>query len=159
MLKVTSAGTALVGNAVGVPMGLAVGAWAGQYQMLDVVGCCAEVGKGVVETEGGGLMKGGALSLSSSSSSSEFSTTPHFVVISAVYAVSPEQPSLVYRFSVTTPALKDGQCEMIVVRDILCAQSLCFFLSYHTHRVTSMRQVMHALNEANVPGVEQSKFR
>jgi hypothetical protein len=126
MLKVTRAGTALVGNAVGVPMGLAVGAWEGQYQMLDVLGCCADVGKGVLEAEGGGLMKGGALSLSSSSSSSsESSTTPHFVVRSAVYAVAPVQPSLVYRFSVTTPALKDGQYEMVMVRDS-CAKTGLF---------------------------------
>jgi hypothetical protein len=59
MSKEMGAATALVGKAVGLAIGWGVGVWVGQYHMLEVAGCTEEVGKGVVETEGGGLMKGG----------------------------------------------------------------------------------------------------
>jgi hypothetical protein len=116
MLKVTRAGSALVGNAVGVPMGCAVGACAGQYQILDVVGCVADEGYGVEETEGGGLMKGGALSLSSSSSSSSSSVvTPQVVGSVAVKATSPVQVSLLYLFCMTAPARKHSDSTNVLV--------------------------------------------
>jgi hypothetical protein len=60
--KDTGTAVALVGYAVAATTGIALGAFCGQYEIADgpaEVGTCLALGKGVVNTDGGGLIKGG----------------------------------------------------------------------------------------------------